>query len=80
MVWAIALTILAITVALRSGAGSCARSAKLLCDFGVRAAFPKSGRPDLATSYDQALEVHPHFAVALELKDALAAYVQDKNI
>ena len=48
---------------------------------GLGQLFQSLGRPDLALkAYDQALEVHPHFAVALELKDALAAHVQDKNI
>ena len=48
---------------------------------GLGQLFQKLGRPDLALkAYDQALIVHPHFSDALELKDAMKAYVQDKNI
>ena len=48
---------------------------------GLGQLFQKLGRPDLALkAYDQALIVHPHFSTALELKDAMKAYVQDKNI
>ena len=43
--------------------------------------FQKLGRLDLALkAYDQALIVHPHFSAALELKNAVKTYLQDKNI
>ena len=48
---------------------------------GLGKLFQRLGRPDLALkAYDQALIVHPHFLAALELKDAVKAYVQDRNI
>ncbi len=48
---------------------------------GLGQLFKSLGRPDLALkACDQALLVHPHFSAALELKDAMKAYVQDKNI
>ena len=48
---------------------------------GLGKLFQRLGCPDLALkAYNQALVVHPHFSVALELKDAMKAYVQEKNI
>ena len=48
---------------------------------GLGQLFQRLERPDLALkAYDQALIVHPHFLAALELKDAVKAYVQDRNI
>lgn len=48
---------------------------------GLGQLFQRLNRPDLALkAFDQALAVHPHFSVALELKDAIKAYIKDKNI
>ena len=51
-----------------------------LAILGLGQLFQRLGRPDLALkAYDQALIVHPNFSAALELKEAMKAYLQDKN-
>ena len=51
-----------------------------LAILGLGQLFQRLGRPDLALkAYDQALIVHPNFLAALELKEAMRAYLKDKN-
>ena len=52
-----------------------------LAILGLGQLFQRLERPDLALkAYDQALIIHPHFSAALESKDALKAYLQNKDI